>query len=30
MWTSVPEKRDVGKRERGREMRAKGWGEESL
>ena len=23
LWTSVPERRDVGKKERGREMRAK-------
>ena len=30
LWTSVPERRDVGKRERGREMRAKRWGEASL
>ena len=30
LWTSVPERRDVGKRERGREMRAKRWGKESL
>ena len=26
LWTSVPERRDVGKRERGREMRARRWG----
>ena len=30
LWTSVPERRDVGKRERGKEMRAKRWGKESL
>ena len=30
MRTSVPERRDLGKRERGREMRVKRWGEESL
>ena len=30
LWTSVPERRDVGKRERGREMRAKRWGKASL
>ena len=30
MWTSVPERRDVGEREKGREMRAKRWGEASL